>query len=125
LERAIASIQARRADLGDAVVNAAVAALREKLERMEPPVRGQRRQVTALVADVAGFTALSGHFEAGPLRDLVDALWQRLDAVVSGYAGTVYQHVGDALVALWGAPAAHEDDSEQAVRAALALQEQV
>jgi len=60
LEQAIASLESQRAILGDAVVDASIAALHEKLAALEPePTAGQHKQVTVLFADVSSFTAMS------------------------------------------------------------------
>jgi tetratricopeptide (TPR) repeat protein/class 3 adenylate cyclase len=138
LEQAIIAMELQRAILGDAVVDTALTVLNEKLaqlnviavsagNRYEPEHElqniGQRKQVIALVADVAGYTALSTRLDAGSVRDLMEGLWRRLDNVIKVREGSVYQHVGDALVALWGMPATGENDPEQAIRAALDLQE--
>ena len=110
LEQAIAAIEAQRAILGDAVVEAALVALRTKLAAVmiaeraqaaavtpESVPQVQRKQITALVADIAGFTALSEQLDAEVIFDMIQTLWQRLDAVVRAQDGTIYQHSGDAL----------------------------
>src|SRR5207342_1605181 len=83
----------------------------------------RRRQITVLFADVSGFTALSETLDPEILAGLMNDLWDRLDAIVTGFGGRVDKHMGDAVMALWGAKAAHEDDMERAVRAGLALQQ--
>ena len=124
---AIAAIGAQRAILGDAVVEAALAPMREKLSALKAPaeVTEQRRQVTVLFADLSGFTAMAETMDPEELRDLVDKLWTHLDAVISAHGGLIDKHIGDAVMALWGARALREDDPEQAVRAALAMQDEL
>jgi class 3 adenylate cyclase len=122
LEQAIAALEAQRAILGDAVADAALASLREKLAALQLPTVEQRKLATVLFADVSGFTALSETLDAEDITAIMNALWVRLDAVVRAHGGRIDKHIGDALMALWGADQAREDDPEQAVRAALALQ---
>ncbi|HEX2045121.1 MAG TPA: ABC transporter substrate-binding protein [Gaiellaceae bacterium] len=83
---------------------------------------GERRIVSVLVADVAGSTAIGE--KLGPERSkfLIDEVMRIMMEQVRRFEGTVAQLVGDELLAFFGAPVAHEDDSERAVRAALAIQ---
>jgi serine/threonine protein kinase/predicted ATPase/class 3 adenylate cyclase len=85
----------------------------------------QRRQLTVLFADFAGLAALTGGADAEDVSELMRTLWPLVDGVVEGHGGVVDKHVGDTLVALWGARGAHEDDPERAVRAALSMQSAV
>jgi len=85
----------------------------------------QRRQLTVLFADFAGLATLTEDADAEDVGELMGALWPLVDGVVVGHGGVVDKHVGDTLVALWGAREAHEDDPERAVRAALAMQSEV
>ncbi len=123
LEQAIAALEAQRATLGDDVVDTMVAAAREKLAALETdsPTE-QRKQVTVLFADISGFTALANTMDPEEVRDLMNALWARLDTVIVAHSGTIDKHMGDAVMALFGAPVAHENDPERAIRAALAMQ---
>jgi class 3 adenylate cyclase len=83
---------------------------------------GERRIVSVLVADVAGSTSIAE--KLGPERSkfLFDEVVALMREEVERFGGTVAQLTGDGVLALFGAPTAHEDDSERAVRAALALQ---
>src|SRR6478672_4975928 len=121
LRRAIEAQEQLRGTLPDDVVDATVAALQAQLVSVAG--EGRRRQVTVLFADVSGFTAMSESRDAELVMDLMNSLWQRLDAVVFDHGGRVDKHIGDALMAIWGADAAREDDPERAVRAALALRD--
>jgi class 3 adenylate cyclase/tetratricopeptide (TPR) repeat protein len=130
LEQAIAALEAQRILLGDSAVDTALGLLREKLASLRaaaPAVSGdaQRKLVTVLFADVAGFTALAETLDAEELSDAINALWRRLDAVIAAHGGTIDKHIGDAVMALFGAPVAREDDPERAVRAGLAMQEAI
>jgi adenylate cyclase len=126
LLQAIAGQESLRPTLGDAVVDASLAALREKLAALEAEAHTapaeQRKQVTVLFADVSGFTALSETIDAEEVLETINALWQRLDGVITEHGGSIDKHIGDAVMALFGAPVAHEDDPEQAIRAALRMQ---
>jgi class 3 adenylate cyclase/tetratricopeptide (TPR) repeat protein len=82
----------------------------------------ERRVVTVLFADLVGFTGLSEGVDPEHLKNLVDRAFQRLVADVHSHGGRVDKIVGDQIMALFGAPVAHEDDAERAVRAALQMQ---
>ena len=83
----------------------------------------ERRVVTVLFADLVGFTALSERRDPEQVKRLVDRCFERLVADIEAFGGRVDKIVGDAVLALFGAPIAHEDDAERAVRAALQLHE--
>ncbi|MBC8248616.1 MAG: adenylate/guanylate cyclase domain-containing protein, partial [Anaerolineales bacterium] len=129
LERAIAHMEAQRAILGDAAVEAALAPMREKLavlakaETPTPKLRGERKLVTVMFADISGFTALAETMDPEAVRDLINACFDHLVPAIEKYEGTVDKFVGDAIVALFGAPVAHENDPERALRAALEIME--
>ena len=127
LRAAIAALEAQRALLGDAVVDAALAALRAQLSALDarPATEQQRKQATVLFADVVGFTSLSETMDAEEVTELINALWAQLDGRIAAYGGRIDKHIGDALMALWGVESSREDDPERAVRAALAMQEEV
>jgi len=121
LERAIAAQEALRGAVPDDVVDAAVAALRQQLAQLDA-ASPRRRQVTVLFADVSGFTAMSEQMDPELLSRRMNEIWARLDAVVGAHGGHVDKHIGDAMMALWGAEGTREDDPESAVRAGLTLQ---
>src|SRR5215470_14504463 len=83
----------------------------------------ERRLVTVLMADLVGFTAMSAASDPEQVKLLVDHCFERLVADVTACGGRLDKIVGDELVAMFGAPVAHEDDAERAVRAALRMQE--
>ncbi len=85
----------------------------------------ERRIATVLFADLVGFTTLSESRDPEQVKNLVDACFQLLVRDVTSFGGQVDKIIGDAIVALFGAPVAHEDDAERAVRAALRMQETV
>ena len=83
----------------------------------------ERRVVTVLFGDLVGFTTMSEQADPERVKILVDRCFERLVRDIVAFGGRVDKIVGDAIVALFGAPMAHEDDPERAVRAALAMQE--
>ena len=81
----------------------------------------ERRLVTVLFADLVGFTTLAEGRDPEETRELLTRYFDLAREVVDRYGGTVEKFIGDAVMAVWGAPIAHEDDAERAVRAALEL----
>ena len=79
---------------------------------------GDRRQLTILFADLSGYTALSEVLDAEDLHGLVGLVFDAIDRIVEDHGGTVHRHVGDEVMALFGAPVAHSDDPIRAVLAA-------
>src|SRR3954470_23499694 len=83
----------------------------------------ERRQVTVLFADLSGYTAFAERMDPEDVKSLVDRALLRLGEEVERYGGTVDKYIGDNVMALFGAPVAHEDDAERAVRAGLGMQD--
>ncbi len=123
IEKAIVVLEANRTRLAGDVVAYSLAALHKALatEEIRPHSR-QQESVTALVADLQGFTAMSDRMDAEMVRDTMNALWARLDGVIEAWGGRVDKHTGDGLIALFGAAAGYQDDGERAVQAALEMQ---
>ncbi|MGB2953501.1 MAG: adenylate/guanylate cyclase domain-containing protein, partial [Gaiellaceae bacterium] len=88
-----------------------------------PPAREERKVVTVLFADLVGFTARAEQLDPEDVRALLSPYYTRLRAELERHGGTVEKFIGDAVVALFGAPVVHEDDPERAVRAALAIRD--
>ena len=88
----------------------------------EPAPVEERRTATVLFADLSGFTALSERTDPEDVREVVDRSLGRLGEIVEQFGGSVSQVMGDGMMVLFGAPVAHEDDPERAVRAALEMQ---
>jgi class 3 adenylate cyclase/tetratricopeptide (TPR) repeat protein len=86
-------------------------------------VKDERRIATVLFADLVGFTTFSEAADPEQVKALLDHCFAELCNDVTAFGGRVDKIVGDAIVALFGAPVAHEDDAERAVRAALRMQE--
>jgi class 3 adenylate cyclase/tetratricopeptide (TPR) repeat protein len=89
---------------------------------VDPPA-SERRQVTILFADLCGFTALSQTLDPEELRELTARYTALVDGIVLGYGGTIDKHIGDAVMAIFGAPRAHDTDPLRAARAALEIHE--
>jgi class 3 adenylate cyclase/tetratricopeptide (TPR) repeat protein len=81
----------------------------------------ERRLVSVLFADLVGFTSASEARDAEDTRELLSRYFETCQRLVSLYGGTVEKFIGDAVMAVWGAPIANEDDAERAVRTALDL----
>lgn len=90
-----------------------------------PAPRAERRLLTVLFADVEGFVAATAGLDPEAVADLMNRYFARVAEAISRFGGTVDKYMGDAVMALFGAPTAHEDDAERAVRAALAIHAQV
>ena len=89
---------------------------------MRPP-REERKVVTVLFADLVGFTARSEKLDPEDVRAVLAPYHAHLRSELERFGGTVEKFIGDAVMALFGAPTAHEDDPERAVRAALAIRD--
>jgi class 3 adenylate cyclase/tetratricopeptide (TPR) repeat protein len=87
--------------------------------------REERKRVSVLFCDLVGFTSRSERLDVEDVRGLLTPYYQRLRADLERFGGTVEKFIGDAVMALYGAPVAHEDDPERAVRAALAIREAI
>ena len=85
------------------------------------PSAPERRLVTVLFADLVGFTTLAEHRDPEQVRELLSMYFDRCRTQIERHGGTVEKFIGDAVMAVWGSPVAHEDDAERAVRAGLAL----
>ena len=89
----------------------------------EAPAREERKVVTCLFCDLVGFTARAEQMDPEDVRRLLQPYHSRVRSELERFGGTVEKFIGDAVMAVFGAPIAHEDDPERAVRAALAIRE--
>jgi predicted ATPase/class 3 adenylate cyclase len=96
--------------------------LADRILTSRSAIEGERKQVTVVFVDCVGFTALSSRLDPEDLHAVMDGCFQRLLDAVHRYEGTVNQFTGDGIMALFGAPIAHEDHAVRAVAAALAIQ---
>jgi class 3 adenylate cyclase/tetratricopeptide (TPR) repeat protein len=97
-------------------------ALAEKILTARTSIEGERKQVTVLFADVKGSTDLVQHLDAEEVSKLFDPLQGLMIDAVHAYEGTVNEVLGDGIMAIFGAPIAHEDHALRACRAALDMQ---
>lgn len=87
-----------------------------------PGMQAERRNATVMFADIAGFTSLAETMDPEKVRDLVNACFEKLVPAVDRYGGRVDKFIGDEIMAVFGAPTAHDNDPERALRTALEMQ---
>src|SRR4030095_653091 len=97
--------------------------LAEKILTSRSALEGERKQVTVLFVDVSGFTSLSERLDPEEVHSLMNRAFKFMLAEVHRYEGTVNQFLGDGIMALFGAPIAHEDHAQRAVHAALGIRQ--
>jgi class 3 adenylate cyclase/tetratricopeptide (TPR) repeat protein len=99
------------------------------LPRAEPaaaaPVHETRRQVTIVFSDLKGSTALGERLDSEALREVMTMYFEAMSPALEAHGGTVEKFIGDAIMAVFGMPQAHEDDALRAVRAALEMKERL
>ena len=100
------------------IVDAAPAEARLDRDPLQS-AEGESRQVTVLFADICGFTKLSSELGAEATHALLNQYFEAVDGIVERFGGSVDKHIGDNVMAVFGAPVAHTDDPQRAVRAAL------
>src|SRR5919199_960900 len=88
-----------------------------------PPSREQRKRVTVLFCDITGSTALGESTDPEALRALLARYFERMKGIIESHGGTVEKFIGDAVMAVFGVPQAHEDDALRAVRAAVEMRD--
>ncbi len=96
--------------------------LAEKILTSRSALEGERKQVTVLFVDVSGFTSLAAQLDPEEIHGLMTRAFELMLAEVHRYEGTVNQFLGDGIMALFGAPIAHEDHAQRGVHAALGIQ---
>ncbi len=96
--------------------------LADKILKGRSALEGERRQVTVLFADLAGFTTLAERRDPEEVHSIIDRCFEIITAEVHRFEGTVNQYTGDGVMALFGAPIAHEDSARRAAHAALGIQ---
>lgn len=100
-------------------------ALAEKIRALGGQLESERRHVTVMFADLSGYTALSEQLDPEEVNTITNAYFKVLVEVIFKYEGTVARYFGDEILALFGAPIAHENDPERAVRAAIEMQQRL
>jgi class 3 adenylate cyclase len=89
------------------------------------PATDERKVVSILFCDLVGFTAASEHVDPEDVAARLRPYHALLRRTLEAFGGTVEKFVGDAVMAVWGAPTAHEDDAERAIRAGLAILDEI
>ena len=80
--------------------------------------KGERKHITVFFSDMSGYTAMSEHLDPEDVKEISSHIFARISEVIDKYEGFVEKFVGDAVMALFGVPKAHEDDPVRAIRAA-------
>src|SRR5262245_25543444 len=96
--------------------------LAEKILTSRGAMEGERKGVTVMFSDVSGFTAMSERLDPEDVHAIMDRAFEVILNEVHRYEGTINQFLGDGVMALFGAPVAHEDHAHRALSAALAIQ---
>jgi adenylate cyclase len=86
------------------------------------PLGGERRPITILFSDIRGFTSMAESMGPDAIAQLLTEYFSEMVEIIFEHGGTLDKFVGDAVMALWGAPIAHADDPDRALRAAMAMQ---
>ena len=108
-------------DVSDALRSFVAGAVADRLVEARGRLPEERRLITALFADVSGFTSLAERLDPDQLLEVIDPVIATLSDIVGRYEGYVEKFAGDALLALFGAPVAHEDDAARACLVALEM----
>ena len=105
----------------------ATSAADERTSTVETPLAtpGELRQVTIMFADLSGFTKLSQELAPEDTHALLNRFFEALDGVVQSFDGRIDKHMGDSVMAVFGAPVAHSNDPERAIRSALGIHQAV
>jgi class 3 adenylate cyclase/tetratricopeptide (TPR) repeat protein len=113
--------EARRSALNEALQRLVPKEYAERLLAAGGHVAGERRMVTILFSDVKGSTSIAEELDPEDVKEIMDGVFTFLIPPIYRYEGTLVQVLGDAILAFFGAPIAHEDDPERACRAALEI----
>ena len=99
--------------------------LADKILTTRSSIEGERKLVTVLFADVANYTSMSEKLDPEEVHQIMDGCFNILMDEIHRYEGTINQFTGDGVMALFGAPLAHEDHAQRACHAALSIQKAV
>ena len=114
-----------RAETAPSLGSYTPAHLQQRVLVSRSAIEGERKVVTVLFADVAGFSATAERLDPEAVHAIMEGCFERLVRSVHHYEGTVNQFTGDGIMALFGAPIAHEDHAVRALRAALAIRDEI
>ena len=113
------------ADVSEALKSFVSQQVADHLAASGGEITEERRLVTALFADLSGFTPLADRLDPEELLEVIDPIIERLTNIVGRYEGYVDKFAGDALLAFFGAPIAHEDDAHRALCVAMDMHEEI
>jgi class 3 adenylate cyclase/tetratricopeptide (TPR) repeat protein len=99
--------------------------LADKILTTRSSIEGERKLVTVLFADVANYTSMSEKLDPEEIHQIMDSCFKILMDEIHKYEGTINQFTGDGVMALFGAPVAHEDHAQRACHAALSIQKAI
>lgn len=94
-------------------------------EKLEPKSEGERKHVTVLFSDLTGYTAMSERLDPEEVKEITTHIFGEISKIVGKYEGFIEKYAGDAAMAIFGVPKAHEDDPIRAVKAAREIHERV
>src|SRR5215212_8338755 len=124
-EAAAATAAASAEDVSETLRSFVAGQVAERLVETGGVLPEERRLITALFADVSGFTTLADKLDPEQLLEVIDPLISALSSIVGRYEGYVEKFAGDALLALFGAPVSHEDDAQRALHVALEMHREI
>jgi predicted ATPase/class 3 adenylate cyclase len=99
--------------------------LAEKIPITQLAIEGERKYVTALFSDMSGYTAMSEKLDPEEVKEITSRIFGEISNIVNKYDGFIEKFIGDAVMALFGVPKAHEDDPIRAIRAAMEIHDLV
>ena len=124
LEQAIALQESMRGTIPDEVIDVAIAAIRKQLAELEPAQSiEERKHVTVLFAGLSGFTPLAERMDAEDVGQFMNTYFSAVTPAIRKHGGIIENFIGDAVMAVFGLPQAHENDPENSIRAALEMQQ--
>jgi len=104
-------------ELDSSMVRPLASGIRPSIKKM----KGERKNVAVMFTDISGFTQMSEKLDPEEVIDIINSCFNKLTEIIYRYEGTVDKYMGDCIIALFGAPVAHEDDPERAVKAAMEI----
>jgi class 3 adenylate cyclase len=94
-------------------------------KKAAPEAEGERKHVTVVFSDLSGYTAMSERLDPEDVKEITGRIFTQISQVITKYEGFIEKYIGDAIMALFGAPKTHEDDSIRAVKAAMDMNDLV
>ncbi|MBT8350463.1 MAG: zinc ribbon domain-containing protein, partial [Deltaproteobacteria bacterium] len=91
---------------------------KKSIRKQSPPLESERKNVTVLFSDMSGYTAITERLDPEEVKDLMSRIFGEIAQVITKYEGFIERFIGDAVMAIFGVPKAHEDDPIRAIKAA-------